>query len=228
MKKIFTFWEGKMPDYIRLCLDTWKFDYVLLNYENLNDYTDLPIDLIRRFTLPQISDIVRVHVLRDNGGYWMDADTIMIGDTLPSENMVGIPESRSAHCGYLNFDKDSKMLIKWAKHQDEVINSNLLYTGWDTFVNAFSDDYIKKHETITICPRENIFPESYMIKGDYLSKEQYLKFYFEEKYHLSDIRPTEMLMLHNSWTPVWYKMLSKDAVLNNECTMSNILRGVIT
>ena len=99
-KRVFTFWEGKMPDYIKLCMKTWKFDYVLLNYENLMDYTVFEIEKTKRFTLPQMSDAVRVHVLRDQGGIWLDADTIMLTDQLPEENMVGIPEERAAHCGY--------------------------------------------------------------------------------------------------------------------------------
>ena len=226
MNKIFTFWEGAMPDYIKLCLKTWGFEYIVLNYSNLNDYTDLRVDMIRNFTLPQISDIVRVHVLRDNGGYWMDADTIMIGDKLPTENMVGIPENRNAHCGYLNFEENDLMLIKWAEHQDAVIRSNLLHVDWDVFANRFSDRYIENNDRITICPRRKFFPESYMVSKNLLSKEQYIKFYFEEKYHLSDIEPTEMLMLHNSWTPPWFKLLSESAVLANDCTMSNILREV--
>lgn len=225
--KIYTFWEGAMPEYIKLCMNTWKFEYVLLNYSNLNDYTDLNVEKIKRFTLPQISDIVRVHVLRDNGGIWTDADTIMIGETLPEENMVGIPETRGAHCGYLNFEKEHPMLIKWARHQDSVINSDVKNVSWDTFVNSFSDKYIQRHEEITIRSRRNIVPESYMIKDD-LTKQQYLKFYFESKYHLSDIEPTEMIMLHNSWTPKWYKDLSKADVLKSDlCTMSNILKEVL-
>lgn len=40
-----------MPDYIKMCLDTWKREYVLLNYDNLNQYTELPIDKMKRFTL---------------------------------------------------------------------------------------------------------------------------------------------------------------------------------
>lgn len=69
---IFTFWEGKMPEYIRLCMRTWKFQYTVLNYDNLKEFTDFDIENTKRFTLPQIADAVRVHVLRDNGGYWLE------------------------------------------------------------------------------------------------------------------------------------------------------------
>ena len=50
---------------------------------------------------------------------------------------------------------------------------------------------------------------------------------FNNKFHLSDIKKTNMIMLHNSWTPEWYKLFTKDQVLSYDCTMSNILREVI-
>ena len=117
------------------------------------------------------------------------------------------------------------MLVEWADNQDKVINSNMDQLDWDAFCNSFSDKYIKEHEEITICPRKNIVPESYMIRDDN-TKQQYLKFYFENKYHLKDIEPTKMLMLHNSWTPAWYKAMSEIEIFNSNCTMSNILKEV--
>ena len=99
---LFTFWEGKKPAYIGLCLKTWHMPYTVLNYDNVNEYTDLPIEKIKRYTLPQQADIVRAHVLRDNGGYWLDADTIMVENRLPAEAVIlGDAMTRLNTCGYL-------------------------------------------------------------------------------------------------------------------------------
>ena len=38
--KIYTFWEGKIPEYLKLCLQTWKFPYIVLNYNNITQYTE--------------------------------------------------------------------------------------------------------------------------------------------------------------------------------------------
>lgn len=44
MENIFTFWEGKMPLYITLCLKTWDFpSLTILNYNNLKSYTDFKV-----------------------------------------------------------------------------------------------------------------------------------------------------------------------------------------
>ena len=44
-EKIYTFWEDKnnMPEYIKLCIESWKkflpdYEIVILNYDNLEDY----------------------------------------------------------------------------------------------------------------------------------------------------------------------------------------------
>ena len=81
--QVFTFWEGNMPEYIKLCMATWKFPYTVLSYENLPNYSDIPVNRLKHFTLPQIADYIRVHILRDYSGYWLDTDTILLNPELP-------------------------------------------------------------------------------------------------------------------------------------------------
>lgn len=226
---IYTFWEGKMPAYIKLCMQTWKHDYTMLTYDNLNQYTDLPIDKLRKhFTLPQVADIVRVHVLRDNGGYWLDTDTIMITDELPTENMMGFVEERTNTIGYLYTEAHSDMFEAWANYQDHIMKradlGNITLT-WDIVGNRFTDPYVMNYRNISICDVSNKWAETYMI-DDLMSRyDKYRKLYFGTSYKLSDFEPTNMLMLHNSWTPQWYKdIATKEEVLSEACTLSNILR----
>lgn len=221
---VFTFWEGKMPEYIAMCMNTWDFSYTILNYENLNRYTHLSIDALKRFTLPQIADIVRVHVLRDNGGYWLDADTIMLSETLPHVNIMGEPDTRINTIGYLYTTPQTiQMFEDWAKYQDSVI-ADSSQEGWDIVGNRFTDQYLKEHLEVSIGQIRNKWPETYMIKNDAPRRTKYVQFYFESSYYLSDLEPTNMLMLHNSWTPEEYKILSEMEVLEGRCTLSNILR----
>lgn len=225
---IFTFWEGQMPAYIELCLLTWKHDYVMLNYDNLNQYTDLPIEKLKRFTLPQIADIVRVHVLRDNGGYWLDTDTIMITDELPTETIMGNANTRMNTIGYLHTRPYSHMFRLWAQYQDYIIDSADLDLSWDIVGNKFTDSYLLDYKDVPIGDVTNRWAETYMIRGYQSRRDKYNLLYFDRRYTLADFyEPTNMLMLHNSWTPQWYKELSKEDVLKNNCTLSNILREVL-
>ena len=231
MDKIFTFWEGQIPSYIKLCIDTWMFPYIILNYENLHHYTDLQITPeLKRFTLPQIADCVRVHVLRDQGGYWLDADTIMVTDVLPTETMIGNPIMRTNTIGYLHADSPhTPMFDEWATYQDAVIKDPYSTSQlWSIMGNSFTDVYVKKHTYISICDVEKCWPEVYMVEEDVPRYNKYKHFYFGMTYSLSDIKPTNMLMLHNSWTPDWYKKLSAEEILKDDKhTLSNILREVL-
>lgn len=227
--KIFTFWEGPMPAYIKLCMDTWMFPHIVLNYENLHHYTDLQISpKLRRFTMPQIADAVRVHVLRDQGGYWLDADTIMITGNVPAANMIGDPAERTQTIGFLYAQEpNTKFFTAWAGYQDLVIDSSNPSRHWSIMGNTFTDRYVKEHDEVTIAPVRKCWPETYMIEGDMPRGDKYTHLYFGSHYHLADIEPTDMLMLHNSWTPAWYKRLTEQEVIDNTCTLSNILREVL-
>lgn len=224
---VFTFWEGKMPCYIKLCMDTWKVPYTVLNYGNVLDYTDIDIERLKRFTLPQISDCVRVHVLKDQGGYWIDADTIMITGKLPDTDMVGCPEKRTNSIGLLYSEPHSQMFTEWARFQDEIISGYDRSTYWALMGNAFTDNYVKEHEEVRIWPIEDFWPETYMVSDNIPRWQKYRRFYFEESHTLADIRPTDLLILHNSWTPEWYKDMLELDLLDANCTMSNILREAL-
>lgn len=227
-KTVFTYWEGTMPDYIKLCIKTWKVPFVILDNKKLNEYTNIYIDSLKKFTLPQIADYIRVHVLRDNGGYWLDADTIMVTDQLPNTNMIGNPISRTNTIGFLYTEAHSEMFTKWAEYQDMVVsNPNSDPKRWSIMGNDFTDNYLLNNNEITISSVRSCWPETYMINGDDSRYKKYLKFYFNKNHHLSDLHTTNMLMLHNSWTPDWYKKMSERDVLSTRCTMSNILKETI-
>ena len=229
-ENVFTFWEGDMPEYIKLCLETWKFPYTILNYENIREYTEFN-DKVKQLTLPKIADYVRVHVLRDNGGYWLDADTIVFSETLTSETILGYPD-RSNTIGFLHTKAHSDMFEEWAEYQDEKLKSlpemERDTTSWDIMGNAFTDDYLKNHPDISIGNITYRWLETYAFMGGRTNRmSRYIELYFNNSFKLSDFRETDMIMLHNSWTPNWYKSLSREEVLNHRCTMSNILKEAI-
>jgi hypothetical protein len=55
--------------------------------------------------------------------------------------------------------------------------------------------------------------------------ERYLGFWFEPGDVASAIRrDTTVVALHNSWTPDWYRALTRDEVLAHDCRLSAVLR----
>lgn len=225
---IFTFWEGEMPEYVKLCMDTWKFNFTVLNFDNICNYTDLKVtNNLKSFSLPQISDAVRAHILRDHvDSYWLDADTIMLTDKLPAENVIGDPVKRTHSTGVSHSTGESMGFFRaWASYQDRTIADKNHPNHWSVLVNMFTDTYVPNHLEVKIYDITKCRPELLMVEFGTSSKK-YKEFYFDKSYHLSDLPETDFLVLHNSWTPKWYKGLSKQEILNQNCTMSNILREV--
>ena len=225
---IYTFWEGPMPDYIRLCMDTWRQPYTVLTFATLHEYTDLPVtDKLKRFSLPMIADAVRAHVLRDQGGYWLDADTIMLSDELPTENIKGYKATKDHTWGFLYADRPGLEFFKfWSEYQDKVIADPTSSTAWPVLCKDFTDPYIKGGGEVTIADITTSWPETYMADG-VSRRQKYQRLYFEKSFHLDDFKPTDILMLHNSWTPEWYKQMPLNKLITCHCTMSNILREVL-
>jgi mannosyltransferase OCH1-like enzyme len=86
-KTIFSFWEptGSMTPYLELCVRTWKrnlpgYEIIFLDYSNLGNY--LPegtyeMTVLKRLPLMMQKDAVMVAVLKEHGGIFMDADTLV-------------------------------------------------------------------------------------------------------------------------------------------------------
>ena len=89
MPKVFQFWEGPIPAYIRLCLETVERRYdpkerVLLSKANLEEWCPTCDRLLREdpwfaaLHYPHLSDFVRVEAVMRHGGAWLDADFVML------------------------------------------------------------------------------------------------------------------------------------------------------
>jgi hypothetical protein len=89
-KKLWMYWENidnkPMPPYIDLCIYLAKknanqyFDVVILNEKNIYNYiTDLRSD-INDLPIALKTDYIRVKLLYEYGGLWVDADTIIMNN----------------------------------------------------------------------------------------------------------------------------------------------------
>lgn len=245
--RIFTFWEPRtnMPEYLKLCMRTWtKFipdaEIVLLDYSNLSEWIDIREFgdnlLDGRFTLPQIADAIRVMLLEKYGGLWMDVDTIILNEqfleylTHKKETaFFGYHSSRSVHIAWISSCKDSKMMKEWLDYQKNAIkNFKKDEEFWAYLGNRFVTPYCETHtDDIEIFDVhiEGCMPE---LKEEGANAiEKYRKFYFESKQNFRDIDTRNLLMLHNSWTPVEYKNMSEKVFLESGCTMANILSEIL-
>ena len=84
-KKIWTFWNGEIPNVVNKCINTWKkynpeYKITLLNKENLSQYLpDLDISNMKNIDSDaRLSDIIRLNILAKEGGIWSDASIICL------------------------------------------------------------------------------------------------------------------------------------------------------
>ncbi len=74
-----------------------------------------------------------------------------------------------------------------------------------------------------------IMEASYYKSKAMTAEEKYRKFWFEENLDSSIVfsKNPVIIGLHNSWTPEWYKELSKKDVLENDCLLSETLNRIL-
>ncbi|OOG78673.1 capsular polysaccharide synthesis protein [Algoriphagus sp. A40] len=252
--KIYTFWQGYMPPYIRLCLETFKnlgYEFVVLDHSNLNDYlspSDFPIEKLGRFPPAAQGDIIACYMMNRYRGYFIDADTIFLGkinhleDLLDSHELVMIGDEKVpfCHAAFILSSGDSVILQEWetkirgllaaienseqAENQSDgrfVIKSN-------SFGNPLLHPIIGKHlNKVKILDKDLFLPENRSLK-DFSSEKRnqaYKDFYFTEE--VQDIPTASFLILHNSWSPEWYKRLSIEEIKKDKLFISRLLMQAI-
>lgn len=259
MKKIiFTFWEPKnnIPDYVQLCIDTWRknlpdYKIIILNYGNLNDYitTYTFTDYFKKnFSLAKQADAIRALVLAEHGGIWLDADTIVLSgnnELFKSKDYKMI--MYSYHIGSLKCKKDSIIIQHWAKEvknrikDHEIIKKQLTlkekmpseYEAYCYLGNSPINELIRKHVDLNDYEIKQISGEEYnktILEGMEKLKtpvENYKNFYFyNNRIDYVLEKQPTLIMLHNSWTPIEFKNMNKKEFLSHDNTITNIFKYI--
>ena len=261
-KKIFTFWEPKesMPEYLKLCIATWKkflpdYEIIVLNYDNLSkwigkNYFDKT--LYSDFSLPKIADAVRCAILYNEGGIWLDTDTIIISKKI--QNILSIDSElvlvKNQLC-MIVAKKRCDILKKWLngilyyiwfhKMCKNKITRILLRVidkasvsnrdCWSFLGNYILDELLPSNNSKKFYSidknNSNIFPEVNKY-SDLSTMEAYIKFYFENDYSNEILlKNSGIVCLHNSWTPEYIKNMKADEFLNLNITLSKLLKHVL-
>lgn len=113
-KKIWVFWEGTMPKIVDDCLSTMKkmhqeYDFVIINNNNLSNYCDIYFEELGVITPQQKSDLIRLNLLYNYGGYWLDASIILyekldwISQLLKEKGSTSFAYYRARNTTQMNF-----------------------------------------------------------------------------------------------------------------------------
>ena len=231
------------------------FDYEIriLDYENIKEYLGEKLFskiISKDMSLQLQSDAIRVAILNKYGGIWMDADTIIINreflkDLKKSELvMIGDTMKGTQHIGFISASHKSHIINKWLEKIIDKVKifkqiklnktNNLKSIGWNYLGNQIID-VLLKNSTIKQFLRLDrdemkALPELFFENNtlDHITK--YNQFWFKkEKKKIPQIlnQLKGIILLHNSWTPIKYKIMQEKEFLKKDILLSRFLKYIL-
>lgn len=149
----------------------------------------------------------------------MDMDTIIVNKNFEKRVLdSGYPQENRIFAtsdGYLtNAFIMSKLGSRFVDHMLETQIDKILNPpdkiGWDYLANSISQPYLDQHphefQMMDIRP---CWAEWGMYRSFARRQDNYHILYFNQRLSLKNLPSTDILMLHNSWTPRDFKKLSR-------------------
>jgi len=217
MNNIFLYWENlngsKTPDYIDLCKESIikynsnDFNIILVNEKNLSDYIDIHPSLLKIKKLAQKCDVIRVALLYNHGGIWLDSDCINLKSLT---EVYGLLESYD-YIGYYNKQNAIANGLMCSKKKCPFITDVYQYLltkieekndfGWEELGSIALNKFHKKHNNELY-----IFDKSYMSFIDwdkwntffkdydtnYIPEHSYTAMLFNEMFKINNINLLKM------------------------------------
>ena len=212
--------------------------------------------ICKNMTLPKQADAIRVALLNKYRGIWMDADTIVLNGEFLQElksfelAMFGDEKIKSQNIGFIYSSGNSSILKKWLK---EIIYNVQIYkqyseknqlnlvidnawkkmNSWDYLGNGILDKLVKNVTSKQFCridrQKMNTLPEIRFFENSSLDLiQRYKQFYFQNRDPEIILNKSKsVVMLHNSWTPVKYKLMSEKQFLNQDILLSRLLAYIL-
>lgn len=150
-------WQGQdqMPPIVKACIRSMhrhvskNVRIVLLTKDNFSDYVKIPgyiLDKVEKklITLTHLSDIIRMALLAEHGGMWLDS-TLYVTQDIPDEMVTRgfFSTGTTYHCSQISMCKWSSFAIGGGNIVFDFMK-DLLYTYWkehDKFLDYFIIDY---------------------------------------------------------------------------------------
>jgi len=218
LNKIFTYWETQpgqtKPGYIELCQESLKKNcgknFEIHTYSNY--VTPLPL-----FSINHKTDWLKANLIYNNGGFWIDADMVVVKDLAPLISLVeehgfaGIP-------GFFGAKRHNKLLGDWIEEMSKIVHRG---DG-----NEFSD-LIQPLLTHKDFKEFGVFTKE-MICPIYHTGEEFWKLFDNIKTDKILTPNTFIVTLYNSAFSAEFKKMSAQQVLDvNNWLVSDIFRKVL-
>lgn len=162
-RNIFLYWVGKEYKLISILRNLIYlhstngvgYKVNLITDKNIRDYIKEIPDYFSSLRPAHQADFVRVHVICDYGGIWLDSDTLVI-DKLDSlfdliENKEGffIKENNTILWnGIFGSKKQTNLMIEWKKNLTNILNQKKNKIGWTDVGNKMLQSMYNKNPSL--------------------------------------------------------------------------------
>jgi len=229
---VWQFWEGPVPAYIDLCLETVRAHAPQVRCLDGAAFAELrtepEIDLTRLMVQHQ-ADYIRAYLLNTYGGMWLDADCVVFADLQPYLDALRV----SDYIGYRdNFDGiQSGLMVSRA-------GGRIIGLHYAKVVDFLASGQELQWLSIGQWPLDNALVEVSWQGYLQLDRrtiapigwEQTEAFFVErtdEEHAEHFVAEAHCYMLSNSTVPEWFRCLSRDEVLTGRTFLSYLLRRAL-
>jgi len=230
MRNIFLYWTGKEYTLITILRNLIKlhstngqgYQVILIDDSNIRNYIqDIP-DCFNKLSPAHKADFVRVHVICDYGGMWLDSDTLVIHsldclfDILENKDGFFIKQNNKGICNAIfGSKKKTSLMMQWKKNMLKKLNNKKETIGWTDIGGKILKNIYTHHPTLydnyhIFNGLDNLYP----VNWDHCEKEFIDKPYDNYKTIVREFQP--LIVLVNSV----YKRLENNT---EEDIMSSIM-----
>lgn len=171
--------ESKMPELAMICFQSIRqnangHEVILLTADNYNQYVQLPEIALKRYENRQIShahfaDIIRMNLLTQQGGLWLDATMLItapIDESIFTKPFFSIKTKPSGYfvseCRWAVFvlasQRNNKLMAYVSKAFENYLNENDIlidYFLFDQFIDMMCQQFIELNEMVNDIPFNN-------------------------------------------------------------------------
>jgi hypothetical protein len=144
-RNVFLYWVGKeyklisiLRNLIYLHSKNGKgYNVVLINDKNINEYVKYIPEYFKTMCPAHQADFVRVNVICEYGGIWLDSDTLVLNsldslfDLIENNNGFFIRENNKYICnGVFGSKSNTPLMIQWKNNMLNILNKKQGNIGW--------------------------------------------------------------------------------------------------
>jgi hypothetical protein len=163
-------WQGieNAPELVKVCYrsvvkNMKDWDIILITQDNYKEYTNIPDFIIEKLnkgviTLTHFSDILRLDLLKQHGGLWLDATVLCTNGNVPKsilQSDLFVYQTQKPGADGKATLMSSWCMWAWKGNHILKATQSLLYSYWKRY--NFMMDYFLLHQFMTIVMKE--FPE---------------------------------------------------------------------